>query len=121
MGLEDGTVLLHDVEVTDIYGNYLSTEEANGSKLPNSVFLFIHQRLEPYLWENERQSYLRHAVLFRFFVQLNRLYVDTVQKLPSNAESNITRCSTVPQFKYFQSVYLHCLQGGHLKQLLVFL
>ncbi|MED6216923.1 Golgi transport complex subunit 1 [Stylosanthes scabra] len=27
---------------------------------------------EPYLWENERQSYLRHAVLFGFFVQLNR-------------------------------------------------
>ncbi|KAI6679050.1 hypothetical protein NL676_039846 [Syzygium grande] len=54
MGLEDGAVLLHDVEATDIYGNYLSTEEANGSKLPNSVFLFIHQRLEPHLCENER-------------------------------------------------------------------
>ncbi|KAF7146705.1 hypothetical protein RHSIM_Rhsim04G0086300 [Rhododendron simsii] len=51
---------------------------------------------EPYLWENERQSYLRHAVLFGFFVQLNRLYTDTVQKLPTNSESNIMRCSTVP-------------------------
>ncbi|KAF2292045.1 hypothetical protein GH714_000308 [Hevea brasiliensis] len=55
---------------------------------------------ESYLWENERQSYLRHAVLFGFFVQLNRMYTDTVQKLPSNPESNIMRCSTVPRFKY---------------------
>lgn len=55
---------------------------------------------EPYLWENERQSYLRHAVLFGFFIQLNRMYTDTVQKLPSNSESNIMRCSTVPRFKY---------------------
>ncbi|KAF5459309.1 hypothetical protein F2P56_023265 [Juglans regia] len=55
---------------------------------------------EPYLWENERQSYLRHAVLFGFFVQLNRMYTDTVQKLPNNSESNIMRCSTVPRFKY---------------------
>ncbi|KAH0988645.1 hypothetical protein GBA52_000128 [Prunus armeniaca] len=55
---------------------------------------------EPYLWENERQSYLRHAVLFGFFVQLNRMYTDTVQKLPTNSESNIMRCSSVPRFKY---------------------
>ncbi|KAJ7969395.1 conserved oligomeric Golgi complex subunit 1 [Quillaja saponaria] len=55
---------------------------------------------EPYLWENERQSYLRHAVLFGFFVQLNRMYTDTVQKLPTNSESNILRCCTVPRFKY---------------------
>ncbi|MBA0600740.1 hypothetical protein Gorai_003940, partial [Gossypium raimondii] len=48
---------------------------------------------EPYLWENERQSYLRHAVLFGFFVQLNRKYTDTIQKLPTNSESNIMRCS----------------------------
>lgn len=58
------------------------------------------QTFEPYLWENERQSYLRHAVLFGFFVQLSRLYTDTVQKLPTNTESNIMRCSTVPRFKY---------------------
>ncbi|KAL5549142.1 hypothetical protein UlMin_004373 [Ulmus minor] len=55
---------------------------------------------EPYLWENERQSYQRHAVLFGFFVQLNRMYTDTVQKLPTNSESNIMRCSSVPRFKY---------------------
>ncbi|KAK6915966.1 hypothetical protein RJ641_018827 [Dillenia turbinata] len=55
---------------------------------------------EPYLWENEKQSYLRHAVLFGFFVQLNRMYTDTMQKLPTNSESNILRCSTVPRFKY---------------------
>ncbi|KAH0855352.1 LOW QUALITY PROTEIN: hypothetical protein HID58_013718, partial [Brassica napus] len=55
---------------------------------------------EPYLWENEKQSYLRHAVLFGFFVQLNRMYTDTSQKLPSNSESNIMPCSTVPRFKY---------------------
>lgn len=55
---------------------------------------------EPYLWENVRQSYLRHAVLFGFFVQLHRMYTDTVQKLPTNSESNIMRCSTVPRFKY---------------------
>lgn len=63
------------------------------------VFLSF-QRYEPYLWENERQSYLRHAVLFGFYVQLNRMYTDTVQKLPTNSESNIMRCSTVPRFKY---------------------
>ncbi|KAF3649668.1 LOB domain protein 6 [Capsicum annuum] len=55
---------------------------------------------EPYLWENERQSYLRHAVLLGFFVQLNRMYTDTAQKLPTNSESNIMRCSEVPRFKY---------------------
>ncbi|KAL5843078.1 hypothetical protein ACOSQ3_013681 [Xanthoceras sorbifolium] len=55
---------------------------------------------EPYLRENERQAYLRHAVLFGFFVQLNRMYTDTVQKLPTNSESNILRCSTIPRFKY---------------------
>ncbi|KAL3642722.1 hypothetical protein CASFOL_013537 [Castilleja foliolosa] len=55
---------------------------------------------EPYLWENERQAYLRHAVLFGFFVQLNRIHVDAVQKLPTNSESNIMRCSVVPRFKY---------------------
>ncbi|XP_020578354.1 conserved oligomeric Golgi complex subunit 1 [Phalaenopsis equestris] len=57
---------------------------------------------EPYLWENEKQSYKRSSVLFGFFIQLDRLYIDTVQKLPtkSNTESNILRCSTVPRFKY---------------------
>ncbi|XP_021912454.1 uncharacterized protein LOC110826163 [Carica papaya] len=55
---------------------------------------------EPYLWENENQSYLRHAVIFGFFVQLKRMYTDSVQKLPTNSESNIMRCSTVPRFKY---------------------
>ncbi|CAN0898933.1 Conserved oligomeric Golgi complex subunit 1 [Linum grandiflorum] len=58
------------------------------------------QTYEAYLWENARQSYLRHAVLFGFFVQLNRMYTDTVHKLPTNPESNIMRCSTVPRFKY---------------------
>ncbi|KAG1368830.1 conserved oligomeric Golgi complex subunit 1 [Cocos nucifera] len=57
---------------------------------------------EPYLWENEKQSYKRFAVLFGFLVQLNRMYTDTVQKLPtkSNTDSNIMRCSAVPRFKY---------------------
>ncbi|KAJ8646016.1 hypothetical protein MRB53_007764 [Persea americana] len=55
---------------------------------------------EPYLWENEKQSYQRYAVLFGFLVQLNRIYTNTVQKLPSNSESNILRCSSVPRFKY---------------------
>ncbi|KAI3469707.1 hypothetical protein Pfo_026370 [Paulownia fortunei] len=55
---------------------------------------------EPYLWENERQAYVRHAVLFGFFVQLNRIHTDTVQKLPTNSESNMMRCSIVPRFKY---------------------
>ncbi|KAI3706509.1 hypothetical protein L6452_24303 [Arctium lappa] len=55
---------------------------------------------EPYLWENEKQSYLRHAVLFGCFVQLQRMYTVTMQKLPTNSESNIMRCSTVPRFKY---------------------
>ncbi|XP_072956328.1 conserved oligomeric Golgi complex subunit 1 [Typha angustifolia] len=70
----------------------------------------LSQRLDPidwatyeaYLWENEKQSYKRYAVLFGFLVQLNRLYMDTVQKLPtkSNTDSNIMRCSQVPRFKY---------------------
>ncbi|XP_042453294.1 conserved oligomeric Golgi complex subunit 1-like [Zingiber officinale] len=57
---------------------------------------------EPYLWENEKQSYKRYSVLFGFLVQLNRMYTETVQKLPtkSNTGSNIMRCSTVPRFKY---------------------
>ncbi|KAL5998431.1 hypothetical protein ACLOJK_009371 [Asimina triloba] len=55
---------------------------------------------EPYLWENEKQSYQRYAVLYGFLVQLNRMYTDAVQKLPTNTESNIMRCSTVPRFKY---------------------
>ncbi|XP_071690431.1 conserved oligomeric Golgi complex subunit 1 [Rutidosis leptorrhynchoides] len=55
---------------------------------------------EPYLMENEKQTYLRHAVLFGFFVQLHRMYTDTMQKLLTNSESNIMRCSTVPRFKY---------------------
>ncbi|KAK9159388.1 hypothetical protein Syun_005729 [Stephania yunnanensis] len=55
---------------------------------------------EPYLWENEKQAYLRHAVLYGFFVQLRRLHTNTAPKLPSNTESNIMKCSTVPRFKY---------------------
>ncbi|KAG9448270.1 hypothetical protein H6P81_014398 [Aristolochia fimbriata] len=55
---------------------------------------------ESHLWDNERQSYQRYAVIFGFLVQLNRMYTDIVQKLPSNTESNIMRCSTVPRFKY---------------------
>ncbi|KAJ4958644.1 hypothetical protein NE237_025755 [Protea cynaroides] len=54
---------------------------------------------EPYLWENVKRSYLRHAVLFGFFVQLNRVYTGTLQK-SSSTESNIMRCSIVPRFKY---------------------
>lgn len=55
---------------------------------------------EPYLWENEKQSYKRYAVLFGFLVQLNRMYTDTEVKYKTNTDSNILRCSTVPRFKY---------------------
>ncbi|XP_077225684.1 vps51/Vps67 family (components of vesicular transport) protein [Tasmannia lanceolata] len=55
---------------------------------------------EPYLWDNAKQSYQRHAVLFGFLVQLNRMYTDTVKKVPTNTVSNILRCSTVPRFNY---------------------
>ncbi|KAJ3696099.1 hypothetical protein LUZ60_001476 [Juncus effusus] len=57
---------------------------------------------EPYLWENEKQSYMSYVVLFGFLVQLNRLYTDVVQKSPktSNTDLNIMRCSQVPRFKY---------------------
>ncbi|KAK3165612.1 hypothetical protein QOZ80_1AG0035460 [Eleusine coracana subsp. coracana] len=57
---------------------------------------------EPYLRENEKQSYKRYVVLFGFLVQLNHMYTGTVQKLPtkSNTDSNIMRCSQVPRFKY---------------------
>nr|CAD1819856.1 unnamed protein product [Ananas comosus var. bracteatus] len=74
----------------------------------------LSQRLDPidwatyelYLWENEKQSYKRYAVLFGFFVQLNRLYTETVQKLPtkSNTDSNIMRCSKFHDLSTFQSV-----------------
>ena len=57
-------------------------------------------RYEPYLWENEKQSYLQHAILFGCFVQLRRMYTATTQKFPTNSESNIMRCSMVPRFKY---------------------
>ncbi|KAL0309490.1 UNVERIFIED_CONTAM: Conserved oligomeric Golgi complex subunit [Sesamum radiatum] len=108
-------------KVVGIYENFLSAEEVGGLhvsekgvlqvlfdlKFASDIlsgssygFLFIHLRYEPYLWENERQAFLRHAVLFGFFVQLNRIHMDTVQKLPTNCESNIMRCSTVPRFKY---------------------
>lgn len=83
------------------------TKSGNGERV-DSLINRLSQRLdpidwltyEPYLWENERQAYLRHAVLFGFFVQLNRMYTDSVQKLPTNSESNIMKCSTVPRFKY---------------------
>ena len=69
--------------------------------ISSDLWYFLNNlRYEPYLWENERQSYLRHAVLFGFFVQLNRMYTDTIQKLLTNSESNIMRCSVVPRFKY---------------------
>ncbi|XP_066312693.1 conserved oligomeric Golgi complex subunit 1-like [Miscanthus floridulus] len=57
---------------------------------------------EPYLWENEKQSYKRYVVLFGFLVQLNHMYTGIAQKLPtkSNTDSNIMRCSQVPRFKY---------------------
>ncbi|CAM8931547.1 unnamed protein product [Rhodiola kirilowii] len=82
--------------------------ETENRKQVNKLIKTLSQRLDPidwqtyesYLWENEKQSYLRHAVLFGFFVQLNRMFTDTMQKLPTNSESNILRCSTVPRFKY---------------------
>ncbi|CAN6475612.1 unnamed protein product [Victoria cruziana] len=77
----------------------------------NPVRSLIHafsQRLDPidwatyesYLWENEKQWYQRNAVLFGFLVQLNRLYTNTIQKLPAKAESNIFRSAVLPRFKY---------------------
>ncbi|KAA8521439.1 hypothetical protein F0562_012108 [Nyssa sinensis] len=78
------------------------TERIDGlvNRLSQRLDLIDWLTYEPYLWENERQSYLRHAVLSGFFVQLHRMYTDTVQKFPSNSESNIMRCSMVPRFKY---------------------
>lgn len=56
---------------------------------------------EPYLWENERQAYQRTAVLFGFLVQLNRMYTDTVQKLPTNTDTNTLKMhASVPRFTY---------------------
>lgn len=82
--------------------NTVVTERVNGlvNRLSQSLDPIDWLTYEPYLWENVRQSYLRHAVLFGFYVQLDRMYTDTVQKLPTNSESNIMRCSTVPRFKY---------------------
>ncbi|GLJ54019.1 hypothetical protein SUGI_1155890 [Cryptomeria japonica] len=56
---------------------------------------------EPYLWENERQSYLRGAVLFGLLVQLNRMYTDTKQKLPTHSDRNTMKGNTAaPRLKY---------------------
>ncbi|KAH9296441.1 hypothetical protein KI387_040029, partial [Taxus chinensis] len=56
---------------------------------------------EPYLWENERQSYLRSAVLFGLLVQLNRMYTDTKQKLPTNSDRNTLKTNgAAPRLKY---------------------
>eukprot|EP00246_Nothoceros_aenigmaticus_P001194 TRINITY_DN11617_c0_g1_i1.p1 TRINITY_DN11617_c0_g1~~TRINITY_DN11617_c0_g1_i1.p1 ORF type:complete len:288 (+),score=49.00 TRINITY_DN11617_c0_g1_i1:415-1278(+) len=56
---------------------------------------------EPHLWENERRFYQRSAVLFGALIQLNRLYTDTGQRLPSTADTNVLNMSaTVPRFTY---------------------
>lgn len=75
-----------------------------------TFFFLLDRRYEPYLWENEKQSYKRYAVLFGFFVQLNRMHTDVVQKLPtkSNTESNILRGFTVPRFKYLPIRFHPC-------------
>ncbi|KAJ8506581.1 hypothetical protein OPV22_007467 [Ensete ventricosum] len=88
---------------------YVQSDSANVEAVTRLIKSFS-LRLDPidwatyesYLWKNEQQSYKRYAVLFGFLVQLNRMYTDTVQKLPtkSNTGSNIMRCSTVPRFKY---------------------
>eukprot|EP00250_Pteridium_aquilinum_P019701 c24540_g1_i1 orf=595-3981(-) len=53
------------------------------------------------LWENEQQSYQRCAVIFGFLVQLRRLYKDTAQRPPLNAESNTLKVSgSIPRFTY---------------------
>ncbi|GJY75978.1 conserved oligomeric Golgi complex subunit 1 [Tanacetum coccineum] len=41
------------------------------SKIPKAKIAY-RRKYKPYLMENEKQSYLRHAVLFGFFVQLRR-------------------------------------------------
>ncbi|CAL9751428.1 unnamed protein product [Musa acuminata subsp. burmannicoides] len=88
---------------------YVQSDSANVeavTRLINSFSLRLDPidwaTYESYLWKNEQQSYKRYAVLFGFLVQLNRMYTDTIQKLPtkSNTGSNIMRCSTVPRFKY---------------------
>ncbi|KAJ7532479.1 hypothetical protein O6H91_13G005300 [Diphasiastrum complanatum] len=56
---------------------------------------------EPHLWENERRSYQRSAVLFGFFTQLNRMYIDTAPRFVSNADTNtLSMSATVPRFTY---------------------
>ncbi|URE01070.1 Vps51/Vps67 [Musa troglodytarum] len=88
---------------------YVQSDSANVeavTRLINSFSLRLDPidwaTYESYLWINEQQSYKRYAVLFGFLVQLNRMYTDTIQKLPtkSNTGSNIMRCSSVPRFKY---------------------
>ncbi|KAG2238811.1 hypothetical protein Bca52824_091982 [Brassica carinata] len=66
------------------------TKSVNRGRI-DGVISQLTQMLDPidwltygsYLWENEKQSYLRHAVLFGFLVQINRMYTDTAQKLPT--------------------------------------
>lgn len=70
-------------------------------KLSNFLDPIDWATYEPHLWENEKQSYQRCAVLFGFFVQLNHLFRDTTQRLPLNSESNTLKVSaTVPRFTY---------------------
>lgn len=65
-----------------------------------TCYVFVN-RYEPHLWENERRYYQRCAVLFGSLIQLNRLYTDTVLKLPSHADTNtLNMTGTVPRFTY---------------------
>ncbi|BBN04862.1 conserved oligomeric Golgi complex subunit 1 [Marchantia polymorpha subsp. ruderalis] len=69
---------------------------------------------EPHLWENERRYYQRCAVLFGSLIQLNRLYTDTVLKLPSHADTNtLNMTGTVPRFTYLPiSAPIFSVSGG---------
>lgn len=63
-------------------------------------------RYEPHLWDNERRFYQRSAVLFGALIQLNRLYTDTGQRLPSPSDTNVLNMSaTVPRFTYLPIRY----------------
>ncbi|GER41871.1 Vps51/Vps67 family (components of vesiculartransport) protein, partial [Striga asiatica] len=60
----------------------------------------LSQRLDPIDWLTTRDR--RTLDMVSSLVSLYNLieYIDSVQKLPTNSESNIMRCSIVPRFKY---------------------
>ncbi|KAI3899753.1 hypothetical protein MKW92_009983, partial [Papaver armeniacum] len=80
----------------------------------------VSQRVDPvgwqmclYFWENEKQAYLGHAVLFDFFVQLDRTFAVTASRTDIS-HSSVVRSVCHAWSCFFASQYLsHQLFSGN--------